>query len=191
MDSMNEIETMRQQLAQLKQRLDREANLNESLLHDSLRTKMRTLRADVRRVIIIGFVGICAWGACGEIWNLSPYFVALTCLMMLASITAEYLINRMKDDDLSTNLTETLSRLVRMKRLRVRQIMIGYFVLFVIWLPLLIREFYLHTTHEEFRIIVPGLVLGIVLGGIIGTTIFVKMQRTNDEMIRQIRDSMA
>ncbi|MDY6028329.1 MAG: hypothetical protein SPJ25_08590, partial [Prevotella sp.] len=45
-----------------------------------------------------GLVGVAAWIIIGKVWNFSPYFIAFTCLMMLASATAEYLINRIKDE---------------------------------------------------------------------------------------------
>lgn len=188
MDNINELEDIRKQVNELKHRLDRESTLNEQLLHESLKMKMNTVHRLVRKVIIIGVVGIGAWIYIGQFWNLSPYFIAFTCLMTLASMTAEYLINRMQFDSFAGNLKETVVRLVRMKKLRLRQTITGLTVLILIWLPWLTYEFSQHLDTQTFRPMIIGGAIGLVIGACIGLRILFKMQRANDEMICQIEE---
>lgn len=188
MDNINELEEIRKQISELKQRLDRESTLNEQLLHDSLKMKMNTVHALVRKVISIGIVGVAAWILIGLVWHLSPWFIAFTCLMMLASMTAEYLINRMKSDSFAENLKDTAIRLVRMKTLRLRQTIIGGTVLIVIWMPWLAYEFSQHFDGREFLPMIVGASVGLVIGACVGISILMKMQRANSEMIRQIEE---
>ena len=54
MNNINELEDMRQQINELKQRIDRESKLNEQLLHDSLKTKLHSLNTMVCKVISAG-----------------------------------------------------------------------------------------------------------------------------------------
>ena len=188
MDNINELEEIRKQINELKQRLDRESTLNEHLLHDSLKMKMRSVHTMVRKVLTYGAVGIASWIIVGVIWHLSPYFIAFTCLMTLASMTAEYLINRMGDEAFTTNIRDTATRLVRMKKLRLRQTITGCSVLILVWMPWLAYEFSQHLDAREFLPTIIGAAVGLVIGASIGIGILLKMQRANDEMIRQIEE---
>ena len=100
--------------------------------------------------------------------------------MMLASATAEYLINRIKDEAFRNSLTDAVTRLIRMKKLRLRQTIIGCITLVVVWLPWLAYEFSQHFDGREFYL--------MFIGGGIGISILLKMQRTNDAIIRQIEE---
>lgn len=188
MENINEMEDIRKQIGELKARLERESTLNEQLLHDSLKMKMNTVHALVRKVISLGIVGVAAWIFIGTMWHLSPYFIIFTCLMMLASATAEYLVNSMDSDVLTTNLKDTAARLVRMKKMRLRQTLIGISVLILIWIPWGVYEFGQHLDAEVYQPMMIGGAVGLVIGACVGIGILVKMQRANDEMIRQIRE---
>lgn len=188
MENINVLEDIRHQISELKQRLDRESTLNEQLLHDSLKMKMNTVHVLVRKVITMGIVGIGAWIFIGMEWHLSPWFIAFTCLMMLASITAEYFVNRMKDDAFTTNLKDTATRLVCMKKMRLRQTIIGGTTLILVWFPWLAYEFGHHLDEKTCLPMIIGAVVGGIIGACVGISILLKMQRANDEMIRQIEE---
>lgn len=188
MENIIELEDFRKQISELKLRLDRESTLNEHLLHDSLKQKMSTVQTLVRKVITFGVMGIGAWILIGVRWNLSPWFIAFTCLMLLTSMTAEYLINRMKDDAFTTNLRDTATRLIRMKKMRLRQTLIGGAWLILIWMPWLAYEFSKHLDGRDYLAMIAGAVVGGIIGACIGINILLKMQRANDEMIRQIEE---
>lgn len=182
------MEDIRKQIVELKARLERESTLNEQLLHDSLKMKMHSVHRLVRRVITMALVGVAVWVFIGTMWHLSPYFIAFTCLMMLASATAEYLVNSMDSDALTTNLKDTAARLVRMKKMRLRQTLIGFSVLILIWIPWGVYEFGQHLDTEVYQPMMIGGAVGLVIGACVGIGILVKMQRANDEMIRQIEE---
>lgn len=188
MENINEMEDIRKQIVELKARLERESTLNEQLLHDSLKMKMHSVHRLVRRVITMALVGVAVWVFIGTMWHLSPYFIAFTCLMMLASATAEYLVNSMDSDALTTNLKDTAARLVRMKKMRLRQTLIGFSVLILIWIPWGVYEFGQHLDTEVYQPMMIGGAVGLVIGACVGIGILVKMQRANDEMIRQIEE---
>ena len=188
MDNINELEEFRRQISELKQRLDRESTLNERLLHDSLKGKMRSVHNIVWHMIVIGILGIVAWCYIGYLWDLSPYFIGVTILMFIASMFAEYLINRMHDTDFSVNLSEAVVRLVRMKRMRLMQVLVGFALILVVWGPWMVCELFPKFEPEMRLPMAIGMAIGGVVGAIRGLTFFFRMQRTNDEMIRQIKD---
>lgn len=188
MNNNNELEDIRKQINELKQRLDRESTLNEQLLHDSLKTKIRSVHTLVGKVITMGIIGIALWIIIGIAWHLSTYFIVFTCAMMLVSVITEYLINRMKYDSITTNLKDTVTRLMRMKKLRLRQTITGCSVLFLVWMPWLAYEFSQHFDAPQFLPMIIGAAVGHVFGACIGIGILLKIQRANDEMIRQIKE---
>lgn len=188
MENINELEEIRKQISELKQRLDRESTLNVQLLHDSLKTKMRSIHNIVWKMMIIGILGIAAWCYMGHMWNLSPYFVGITILMFIASMSAEYLINRMDERDFTANLSEALSRLVKMKRMRLIQVLTGFAFLLVVWGPWMVCEMFPKFEPEMRLPMAIGMGIGAILGTIRGLTYFFRMQRANDEMIRQIEE---
>lgn len=188
MNNINEFEEIRQQISELKQRLDRESTLNEQLLHDSLKGKMRSVHSIVWRMIVLGVLGIIVWCFIGYMWNLSPYFVGVTILMFIASMTAEYLINRMDERDFSVNLSQTIARLVRMKRMRLIQVLAGFAFLLVLWGPWMVYEMFPKFEPEMRTPMAIGMTIGAIIGAIRGLTYFFRMQRANDEMIRQIQE---
>lgn len=187
-DYNNDLAEIRQQLGALKQRIEHETALNEQLLHDALRTKARALHHTVLRIILMGCSGIVLWWLCGYMLKLSLGFIILTTVMLIASVTAEYLINHIDEREMQTDLTATVKRLVRMKRLRLYHSGIGMTFILCIWLPFLIYEIRSHLSAEESQHIVIGTCIGVAIGAIIGLTILYKMQRANNEMIRQIKD---
>lgn len=179
---------MRRQISELKLRLDHESTLNEQLLHDSLKSKMRSVHRIVWRMMAIGILGIVVWCFAGKLWNLSPFFVGFTILMFIASMSAEYLINRMDDRDLSVNLSDAAARLVKMKRMRLIQVLTGFAILLVVWGPWMVYEMFPKFEPEMRLPMAIGMAIGGIAGAIRGLTYFFKMQRANDEMIRQIEE---
>lgn len=188
MNNINELEELRSQINELKQRIDRESTLNEQLLHDSLRGKIRSVHNIVWRMIVIGILGIVVWCYMGHLWNLSPYFVSVTILMFIASMSAEYLINRMDVRDFSLNLSDAVARLIEMKRMRLYQVMAGFAFLLVVWGPWMVCEMFPKFEPGMRLPMAIGMSFGAVIGAIRGLTYFFRMQRANDEMIRQIED---
>lgn len=188
MDNINELEDLRLQISELKQRIDRESTLNEQLLHQSLKDKMRSVHNIVWRIIVIGIFGIIAWCFIGHMWNLSPYFVGITITMFIASMSADYLINRMDERNFSVNLSEAVARLVRMKRMRLIQVLVGFAFLLVVWGPWMVCEMFPKFEPEMRMPMAIGMAVGGIIGAILGLTFFFKMQRANDEMIRQIKE---
>lgn len=55
-------------------------------------------------------------------------------------------------------------------------------------MPWLIYEFGLHLDHKVYQPMIIGAAVGGLIGACIGITILLKMQRANDEMIRQIAE---
>ncbi|WP_407403600.1 hypothetical protein [Sodaliphilus sp.] len=183
-----ELDAMRQQLNELKERIDRTTTLNEKLLHESIKGKMRGVHKRIIKVCLMGLVGIPAWIFIGYFYHLPWYFTTFTMVMLLSFIIADYFINRMNIDTMGNDMAETARQLVKMKRMRLRQELIGIPVL-VMWLAWFMWEV-MHSgiDHDLAMGMCVGGGIGACIGACIGINIFLGLQHSNDEMLRQIEE---
>ena len=138
-----------------------------------------------------------SWLAIKEFAHLSWLNYAFLMTMVIVSVIADYRINvsAISDADYSrNNLLTTIKKLTRMKRLRSIDMMIEVptLVLWLLWSGIE-AWIYMPADAPDFaRAAVYGGIVGGVIGGICGLIfafrIFLKMQRTNDEVISQINE---
>jgi len=101
----------------------------------------------------------------------------------------DYLINKMSDSDWKhENLVETGKKLARMNRLRIKEIWTSTLMIlvFVTWFFMEIWD--MSEDRGEVAVVATGAAIGAIVGLIIGYRLFSKMQRTNREIIRQIKE---
>ena len=132
-----------------------------------------------------------------EYAHLSWLNYAFLMTMVIVSVIADYRINvsAISDADYSrNNLLTTIKKLTRMKRLRSIDMMIEIPVM-VVWLLWSGIEVWMYVPADapDFaRAAAYGGIVGGVIGGVCGLIfafrIFLKMQRTNDEVISQINE---
>ena len=198
MDTNNnfELEQMRAQLGILKQKLEKQDIVNERLLRRSMKHKMSWINKYL--VIIIFAIPFVAFAMLPMVMQMgiSWWWYGFTLLMMTCSVVAVWYVNYLRDDVfMQGNLLETAERLTRMKRLRLRQTIIGMIVV-VGWLAWLFVELYLKmqaaapdsVEHGMGIGYMWGVAFGAVIGTIVGLKLFFKMQRTNDEIINDIEE---
>ena len=198
MDTNNnfELEQMRAQLGILKQKLEKQDIVNERLLRRSMKNKMSWINKYL--VIIIFAIPFVAFAMLPMVMQMgiSWWWYGFTLLMMTCSVVADWYVNYLRDDVfMQGNLLETAERLTRMKRLRLRQTIIGMIVV-VGWLAWLFVELYLKmqaaapgsVEHGMGLGYMWGVAFGAVIGTIVGLKLFFKMQRTNDEIINDIEE---
>ena len=184
--NMNELEAMRGQMQLLKQKLETQEIVNDQLIRNAMSGKMSWIRKYIWFELLVLFP-VCTLNFVGlKVMNpgLSIWPIASILLLVLVEILLDFYINNMSASDWqSENLLQTADKLVRMKKLRWWQLIVSIPVAFALfwWL------------FMEFEDALRGPVtIGGIIGGIIGLAIgigiLVKMQRTNDALIRQIRE---
>ena len=190
LDDFSELDNLRQQINDLKNKVDQQGRLNEALVKKTIQGKMK----GVHNIIFkLGIVAI----ACIPLYIMMKYQVGLswpliifTIIFMLASVTSDYFINRMDVSHMGDDMVETASKLVRMKRNRVIDQRIGIGVA-IVWLAWFCYEYFNLNLHYGTKAAwgsIIGILVGAIIGGIVGLLIFNKMQRANDEMIDQINE---
>lgn len=132
-----------------------------------------------------------------EFAHLSWLNYAFLMTMVIVSVIADYRINvsAISDADYSrNNLLTTIKKLTRMKRQRSIEMMIEVPTLFIwlLWSGIETWMYMPADTPDFARAAAYGGIVGGVIGGVCGLIfafrIFLKMQRTNDEVISQINE---
>ena len=111
---------------------------------------------------------------------------------MAVSSIMDFFVNRLSDKSImNENLLELSQKLVKMKKIRKTQTIIGLIVV-ALWVAWLMYEVYTHGSNnisEEYaKMMMISMGIGALIGGSIGVSIYLKMQRTNDDLIQQIED---
>ena len=191
-----EFDDMRQQLQVLKNKLDKQEIVNGRLMRSSMKSKMSWIRKYlIIAIFAIPFVMFCLLPMTMA-GTVSWWWYGFTFLMITADVVADWYINYIPNDAfLKGNLVETAQRLVHMKKLRKRSLIIGFAVL-VFWIGWMFFELYGSAssapsgsdTQGMSIAFMVGAGIGGVIGYILGLCLYFKMQRTNDDILRQIEE---
>lgn len=197
------LEQMRSQLETLKHKLDSQQIVNDRLMRTAMQSRMGWIGRYVRveeylflPVVAVVFLGVKV------VFGVSWWFFAFTMVMCVADIVADHKVNILGGSLWQNgSMVEVRRRLVRMKELRRRQLMVSFPVVGV-WLVVLVLELMSAGAFgpgvppvREWRPAafagVVGGIVGAVAGLVVAVVLVRKMQRTNDELIRQIDEFVA
>jgi len=186
-----DLEQMREQLGILKQKLDKQSIVTDKLLHQAMEQKMSWITKYCWFAACVIFPFICiSWWFIKDWMGLSLLSYFLLIILTGGCITADIIINKMKPEDWEKgNLLQTAVKLASMKHIRKVQtsIQLGLLIVLVI-----IMGYDAYTAnvipHEELQVMGISMLVGLVIGGACGLRILAKMQRTNDDIIQQIKE---
>lgn len=190
----NELEIMRSQMASFKKQLEQQEIINSRIMSESMKKKFSWIKKMIIGEIILIPIFLYLAFAAKYNFNLSWWSVVTFVILLLCDIWCDYDINMraIKDSDYSRdNLIDTIEKLVKMKQRRTKQaaIMLITLIGLIIWLSI---EISLHLMSIDAATGMWGVFYGGVVGGVIGIAvswwIYRKMQKTNDEMIKQIEE---
>jgi hypothetical protein len=185
-----ELDDLRQQIEDLKNKVNKQGRLNEELVKKAIQGKMRGVHGIILKLAIVAVLCIPLYIMMKYQVGLSWPLTIFTIVFMLASVTSDYFINRIDVSHMGDDMVGTAAKLVKMKRNRVigQRIGIGIALLWLAWFCY--EYFMLNSVYgtEAAWFSMIGILVGALIGGLIGIRIFNKMQRANDEMIDQINE---
>ena len=190
----NELEIMRSQMASFKKQLEQQEIINSRIMSESMKKKFSWIKKIIIGEIILIPIFLYLAFAAKYYFNLSWWSVVTFVILLLCDIWCDYDINMraIKDSDYSRdNLIDTIEKLVKMKQHRAKQtaIMLTATIVMSIWLLIEIG-FHLIAINADtgmwFRFYGGG--TGAFIGVAVAWWIYRKMQKTNDEMIKQIEE---
>lgn len=190
----NELEIMRSQMVSFKKQLEQQEIINSRIMAESMKKKFSWIKKMIIGEIILIPIFLYLAFAAKYYLDLSWWSTSTFIILLLCDVWCDYDINMraIKNSDYSRdNLVNTMEKLLRMKQRRTKQaaIMLITLIGLIIWLSI---EISLHLISINAATRMWGVFYGGVVGGVIGIAvswwIYCKMQKTNDEMIKQIEE---
>ena len=182
-------EEMRQQMAILKEKLEKQEIVNESIIRNSMKRKASSI---LNRYYIIAalclFIIPYGYWVFVELQHFSMAFWIGTSILMLICCGATIYngrhlhTTRMFDKD----LMETRQAVARAKKFDRDWLFVGL-PMTIVWLGWYVYEVHLQIDGDTTGLFI-GAVIGTVLGTAIGLSMHMKTQRQYQEIIEQIED---
>ena len=189
-----ELQEMKEQLAILTQKLEKETIVNERLIRQSMKDKASTIRrkAIVEGIVTLIMIPYFIW-VMPNVIAISTGLCYFTCFFMVLALVCNYYIHsRFRPEKfIGSNLLEVRKDTLMMKKFYInwlKFIGIPFIIVFFSWFFHDIRLAY---PGEELNGIYYGIGFGILLGTIIGTILFKKIQNTANEILEQIEETQA
>lgn len=195
-----ELDDMRSQLGLLKDKINEEKIINDRLLRESMRSKMGWIRTFFWLELLvalpfIAFALVLAKMSSLPISHFSWWTFAALMLILAVDIYFDYRVNvaPLKEHDYDRdNLVATVGKLIKMKRQRKLQAIIGIATM----VPAIgwgFAECWMAVGDDpaaraDLHAMTVSCIIGAIIGGIGGVIMIGRMQRTNDRMISQINE---
>ena len=190
----NELEIMRSQMETFKKQLEQQEIINSRIMSESMKKKFSWIKKMIIGEIILIPIFLYLAFAAKYYLDLSWWSTSTFIILLLCDVWCDYDINMraIKNSYYSRdNLVNTMEKLLRMKQRRTKQtaIMLIALIGLIIWFSI---EISLHLMSIDADTGMWDVFYGGVVGGVIGIAvswwIYRKMQKTNDEMIKQIEE---
>ncbi len=185
-----ELEEMREQVAILKKKLDKQTIISDTHIRNSMTSKRSDMTRTITATIIAGLFAVpyCTWIFCK--FGFSPYFIIATDIMLAVcigiTIRQRYTLKNL--DFTQGNLVDVAEKLNKVKTHYHEWIKIAIPML-LIWVSWMAYE---ALTRMEPSPILMGFLsgagIGIIIGGFIGHRVNQKIVRKSTEILKQIEE---
>ncbi len=188
---MDELQEMREQLAALKEKLNKQEVVNDRLIRDVLIKKKKSVDKNIWFAGICGLITITIGNLTWSSWGVSSWFLIGTTVFVLVCILMTIIPHNWvkKEDIQSGNLLVAAKQIRRLRKLYKDWEIIGI-ILAIIWATWLFIEFSAAIENKQILYLLIGAsAVGGIIGGIIGLKVSRNVVHTLDEMIQEIEDT--
>lgn len=186
-----ELETLREQAALLKKKLEQETIVSEEVLRATMKRKVRTINRQAIASGVAAVVVIAAAIFYFPTLGLSCYFSAVTIVMMLVCIffTLKYHKN-VNAKSMGNDLVTVAKIMKKLKADYINWLKYG-FAMIIVWAVWYAIELRIAngSWHEALNTVI-AVVVGLFLGGFIGFRMHKKVVSTCDEIIQWTKGGM-
>ena len=186
-----ELQQMKEQLAILTQKLNKETIVNERLMRQTMKSKASWLRrkAIIESAITLIMLPYFIW-VMPDLCGLSVELCIFTCCFMVLALGYNFYIHThfRPDKFAHGNLLEARKDTLMLKKFYANWLTfigIPFIVVFFAWF---IHDITQVIHGEELQGVLGGMAIGVVIGSIIGIYRYRKTQRTADEILAQIEE---
>ena len=193
-DNGIDLDAMRTQLSLLKKKLDKQTIVTDRLINRAMKQQMSWIDKYLWFASLVLLPAVCVlWWQAKAMLGLSMCSYLLLVLLTAGSVVADIVINKMCPSDWqSDNLVQTAHKLARMKHTRKVQTQVQCALLVVVLAFISYDACTAGVLPRHARLIFGiSMAAGLVVGGGIGLVVLARMQRTNDDIIKQIEELTA
>ena len=187
-----QFEEMSQQMAILKEKLQKQEIVNEKQMRNAIVKKLhRVTLSKWAKLLLILFALVYVPSMLHFILHFPLWYVALTAVFFATSAVWDFYFSRgISDNHLSrSQLLETSRRLVRMKKMNARWLCFSIPFL-LLWLSgfyyLLTKD--VNLPEDAMQGLIFGALIGLLAGGVLGTIMYLKQQRRAQDIVDQIEE---
>jgi len=191
MNNNFELDSMRQQMDTLKKKLDEQEIVNDKLIHNSMRRNAHFISLRYYITIVIGLLMIpySYWCFIKTIGLSQAFWIGTSVFMLICVVATYYNCRNLNNFDLTkSNLLNVSKRMARAKKFDSNWLFFGIPAV-ILWFAWLVYEVYQISTASTI-LLIAGFI-GVIIGAIIGFSLYFKTQRKYQEIIDQIEDLTA
>lgn len=185
----SELETMRAQIALLKDKLDKETIVSEKLLRDTMRHKARNINANAW-ISVVASIFVIFWAFTflpseGFSW----WFIAATILMMLVCDFFTWKYHKNVNAKTMSGDLLTVAKVMKQLRDNYKKWLKYSIAMIVVWFVWFAIEYCIQLSDWRVAVImIIALLIGLAIGGFIGLKMHNAVIRNAEEIISQIEE---
>lgn len=186
----SELETMRSQIALLKEKLDKETIVSEKLLRDTMRHKARTINTNAW-ISVAASIFVIIWALAyipkeGFSW----WFTGATVLMMLVCDFFTWKYHKNVNAKTMSGDLLTVAKVMKQLRDNYKKWLKYSIAMISVWFVWLSIEFCILLDDWRLAVVmIIALLIGLAIGGFIGLKMHNSVIRNAEEIIQQIEDT--
>ena len=186
----SELETMRAQIALLKEKLDKETIVSEKLLRDTMRHKARTINTNAW-ISVAASIFVIIWALAyipkeGFSW----WFAGATVLMMLVCDFFTWKYHKNVNAKTMSGDLLTVAKVMKQLRDNYRKWLKYSIAMIAVWFVWLSAEFCIQLKDWKLALImIIALLVGLSVGAFIGLKMHNAVIRNAEEIIQQIEET--
>lgn len=188
-ENINHMDELKQQFALLTQRLESQPINNDKLLKTVIGNRMKWIAKYVYLKIALFFpLTALLYYFFYQRGMISLTFLVLTLLLCVLELYFDTVINHIRGKGwLEKDLLTSRQLLVKMKQRRT-QLILAEIPISIVWVLVFFFEIISYQPDNPAYAVAMGIGIGIgaLAGAVIAYLVFKKMQRTNDELLREI-----
>lgn len=188
-ENINHMDELKQQFALLTQRLESQPINNDKLLKTVIGNRMKWIAKYVYLKIVLFFpLAALLYYYFYQRGMISLTFLVLTLLLCILELYFDTVINHIRGKGwLEKDLLTSHQLLVKMKQRRT-QLILAEIPISIVWVLVFFFEIISYQPDNPAYAVAMGICIGIgaLAGAVIAYLVFKKMQRTNDELLREI-----
>ncbi len=190
MNEHYELEDMRQQLANLKHKLDTQEIINDRLFRKTLSAKVSAIHRHRNKVIILGVIAILFNIPLLLKMGFSIYLAVYTLLMLCFSVaTTIHYHSEMENSNLSSDDLLTTAKKLKTLKIKYNRFYWISIPMVTVYLGWILYEMSILFDAETAKYMIAGAIFGGIIGAIAGVSMNRRLIRMCDDLISDIENN--